>query len=81
MIGPLTRAIAAGNRVMIKQVTNLTSVTLELGGKSTIIIVKDFDLTTAAKRVMYAKLINSGQTCVAQDYLFIPKGKEEEFIN
>ncbi|MCP3944335.1 MAG: coniferyl aldehyde dehydrogenase [Desulfobacteraceae bacterium] len=138
-IGPLTSAVAAGNRVMIKQAAhsqnlcqllqkefskvisedliaflpqvpskdfsslpfdhliftgspevgktimktaanNLTPVTLELGGKSPTIIAKDFDLKTAVKRIMYAKLINSGQTCVAPDYMFIPKDREEEFI-
>ncbi len=138
-IGPLTSAIAAGNRIMIKQAANsqalcrllkekfaekisekliaflpgvpsrdfsslpfdhilftgspkvgrtimetaaksLTPVTLELGGKSPTIIDENFDLKTAVERVMYAKLMNSGQTCVAPDYLFVPKSKADEVI-
>lgn len=138
-MGPLTSAVAAGNRVMIKQAANsqnlcqllhklfseqfseelisilpgvpsndfsslpfdhliftgspgvgktimktaaesLTPVTLELGGKSPTILADDFDLKTAVERIMFAKLMNSGQTCIAPDYLFVPKGKLDAFI-
>ncbi|MBU2513854.1 coniferyl aldehyde dehydrogenase [bacterium] len=138
-LSPLTSAIAAGNRVMIKQASNsqtlcrllqkkfsenisedliaflpgvdsndfsslpfdhltftgspdvgktimgiasknLVPVTLELGGKSPTILTEDFDLKTAVGRIMYAKLVNSGQMCVAPDYLFVPEGKVDQFI-
>jgi coniferyl-aldehyde dehydrogenase len=59
---------------------NLTPVTLELGGKSPTIIADDFDVELAARRVLFAKFMNAGQTCVAPDYVFVPKVKLQEFI-
>ena len=59
---------------------HLTPVTLELGGKSPTIICDDFDVDEAASRIMYGKLINAGQTCLAPDYLFVPEGKRERFV-
>ncbi len=69
-----------GKTVMRTASNNLVPVTLELGGKSPTILAEDFDLQKAVKRIMFAKLMNSGQTCVAPDYLFLPEGKEEAFI-
>lgn len=69
-----------GKTVMETASKYLTPVTLELGGKSPTIIAKDYDLRTAAERILWGKCVNSGQTCTAPDYLFIPRGKEEEFV-
>jgi coniferyl-aldehyde dehydrogenase len=54
-------------------------VTLELGGKSPAIVDPDFPLKTAAKRLMWLKMLNAGQICTNVDYLFLPEGKEQEF--
>jgi coniferyl-aldehyde dehydrogenase len=75
-----TGSADAGRTVMHAAAENLTPVTLELGGKSPTIICDDFDVDTAASRILHAKLINAGQTCLAPDYLFIPEGKRERFI-
>lgn len=58
---------------------NLTPVTLELGGKSPTIITKDCNLKITVKRLVWAKFINAGQTCVAPDYLLVEKSFEKEF--
>ncbi|MEH0020485.1 MAG: coniferyl aldehyde dehydrogenase [Desulfobacter sp.] len=70
-----------GKTVMKSASRHLTPVTLELGGKSPTIIADDFDLSTAVKRILFAKLMNAGQTCIAPDYLFIPKEKATAFID
>src|SRR3989475_3634461 len=75
-----TGSADAGRTVMRSAAENLTPVTLELGGKSPTIICDDFDIDEAASRIMYGKLINAGQTCLAPDYLFVPEGKRERFI-
>jgi coniferyl-aldehyde dehydrogenase len=59
---------------------NLTPVTLELGGKSPTIVCDDFDIDTAAERILQAKFMNAGQTCVAPDYLFLPEARVDAFI-
>lgn len=69
----------SGKTVMKTAAENLTPVTLELGGKSPTIICDDFDLKTAAERIVFGKFVNAGQTCVGPDYLFIPDGKMAEF--
>lgn len=70
-----------GKTIMKTAAENLIPVTLELGGKSPTIIGEDFDLNTAVERVMQGKFLNAGQTCVAPDYLFVPEGKVEAFID
>ena len=75
-----TGSADAGRNVMRAAADNLTPVTLELGGKSPTIICEDFDVETAASRILYAKYINSGQTCLAPDYLFVPEGKRDQFV-
>ncbi|MBU3655886.1 MAG: aldehyde dehydrogenase family protein, partial [Alphaproteobacteria bacterium] len=52
---------------------HLTPCTLELGGKSPAILDRSFDLPTAARRIIYGKFLNNGQTCIAPDYMLIPK--------
>ena len=63
-----TGSTAIGRRVMAAAAENLTPLTLELGGKSPVVIAPDFDLTLAARRIILGKLLNAGQTCVAPDY-------------
>jgi aldehyde dehydrogenase (NAD+) len=58
-----------GKIIMTAAAKNLTSVTLELGGKSPVIIERSADIDLAAKRVAWGKFINSGQTCIAPDYI------------
>lgn len=75
-----TGSPAVGKKVMAAAAKNLATVTLELGGKSPVIIDPSADLEEAARKIIWGKTLNGGQICVAPDYLFIPKGKEEEFI-
>ena len=58
---------------------NLTPITLELGGKSPAIIDRSADLPQAAERIAYGKLLNAGQTCIAPDYVMLPKESVETF--
>ncbi len=69
-----------GRTVMKSAADHLTPVTLELGGKSPAIVARDFNLTLAVERIMFAKLMNAGQTCIAPDYLFIPENEVDAFI-
>ncbi len=75
-----TGSPAVGKNVMKKAAQYLTPVTLELGGKSPAIVADDFDMATAAERIVQGKLYNAGQTCVAPDYLFVPAHKLELFV-
>ena len=59
---------------------NLTPVTLELGGKSPAIITEDCNLKMAVKRMVWAKFINAGQTCIAPDYVLVHKSVEKELL-
>ncbi|KAF8637546.1 hypothetical protein AX17_002753 [Amanita inopinata Kibby_2008] len=58
----------------------LTPLTLELGGKSPVIIDGNYDLHLAAKRILWGKTNNAGQICVAPDYVLIPREKQDEFV-
>ena len=69
-----------GRQVMRAAADNLTPVTLELGGKSPTIIAPDYSIAKAAKRLLFSKYLNAGQTCVAPDYLFVPAGQVDEFV-
>jgi coniferyl-aldehyde dehydrogenase len=75
-----TGSADAGRTVMRAAAENLTPVTLELGGKSPTIVCDDFDVEEAASRILYAKFLNAGQTCLAPDYLFLPEGTRERFV-
>lgn len=66
-----TGSSSIGRMVMRSAADNLTPVTLELGGKSPAVIHKDANLNDAAKRIIYGKLLNCGQTCIAPDYILI----------
>ncbi|RBP09272.1 coniferyl-aldehyde dehydrogenase [Roseiarcus fermentans] len=72
---------ATGRAVMANAAKNLTPVTLELGGKSPAIVAPDFPIKTAAERILWAKTLNAGQTCLAVDYVFLPRGRETEFVD
>lgn len=69
-----------GKVVMEAAAKNLTPVTLELGGKSPCIVDCDTNLKTAARRIAWGKFLNSGQTCVAPDYLFVHKKIKDELV-
>lgn len=75
-----TGSAESGKNVMTAAADNLCPVTLELGGKSPTVICEDFDIREAANRILYGKFLNAGQTCVAPDYLFVPKNKLDEFV-
>ena len=75
-----TGSADAGRTVMRSAAESLTPVTLELGGKSPTIICDDFDVDTAADRIMYGKFVNAGQTCLAPDYVFVPEAKRDAFV-
>lgn len=75
-----TGSADAGRTVMRSAAENLTPLTLELGGKSPTIICDDFDVEEAASRILYAKYLNAGQTCLAPDYLFVPEAKRDAFV-
>ena len=70
-----------GKKVMKAASENLVPVTLELGGKSPVIVDEDANLSEVATKVMRGKTMNAGQICLAPDYLMLPKGKSKEFAN
>lgn len=76
-----TGSVNVGKIVMEKASKHLTPVTLELGGKSPVIVDNTANLKISAKRIMWGKLINAGQTCVAPDYVLAHEDIYEEFIN
>lgn len=67
-----TGSTRVGRLVAAAAGRNLTPVTLELGGKSPVIVDRSADVTKTAERIAYAKLLNAGQTCIAPDYVFVP---------
>ena len=75
-----TGSADAGRTVMRSAAENLTPVTLELGGKSPTIVCDDFDVEEAAARILYAKFLNAGQTCLAPDYLLVSEAKRDAFV-
>lgn len=75
-----TGSPALARTVMAAAARNLTPVILELGGKSPCIIDRTADIKVAAKRIAWGKTLNSGQTCIAPDYILIHKDVKEEFV-
>lgn len=75
-----TGSTPVGKIIMEKASKHLTSVSLELGGKSPAIIGDDFDINTAAQRIIWGKLVNGGQTCVAPDYILVDKKRLGELV-
>ncbi|QCR31610.1 aldehyde dehydrogenase [Lysinibacillus sp. SGAir0095] len=75
-----TGSVAVGKVVMRAAAENLTPITLELGGKSPAIVDQTANLEVAAKRIVWGKFNNTGQTCVAPDYLFVHSSIYDKFI-
>ncbi|WP_338849497.1 coniferyl aldehyde dehydrogenase [Massilia sp. W12] len=76
-----TGSTQVGRLVAQAAARNLTPVTLELGGKSPVLVHSSAEIEETAARVAHGKLFNAGQTCVAPDYVFVPKDKLQEFID
>ncbi len=76
-----TGSTPVGKHVMRAAAENLTPVTLELGGKSPVIISDDMPIETAVERIIYGKCLNAGQICVSPDYILCPKEKIDDFIS
>ncbi|KPX27886.1 Aldehyde dehydrogenase [Pseudomonas syringae pv. delphinii] len=76
-----TGATSIGKHVMRAAAENLTPVTLELGGKSPAIVSQDVPLQDAAERIAFGKTLNAGQTCIAPDYVLVPKDRLTGFVN
>ena len=75
-----TGSTNVGRHVMRAAAANLTPVTLELGGKSPAIIGPECDIAEAAEKILFGKCLNAGQTCIAPDYVLLPRGQESAFI-
>ena len=75
-----TGSTAVGKIVAKKAAEYLTPVTLELGGKSPTIVTKNADIKVAARRIVFGKFTNGGQTCVAPDYVYVHSSVRDEFI-
>ncbi|MDO4531885.1 MAG: aldehyde dehydrogenase family protein, partial [Bacillota bacterium] len=75
-----TGGVDVGREVMQKAAKHLTPVTLELGGKSPCIVDSTAKLRLAAKRIVFGKFLNCGQTCVAPDYILVEDRVKEELI-
>ncbi len=75
-----TGSTAVGHHVMRAAAASLTPVTLELGGKSPAIIGPGARFEHAVERIMLGKLVNAGQTCIAPDYVLLPRARMPEFI-
>ncbi|GAC1031470.1 coniferyl aldehyde dehydrogenase [Pseudomonas sp. No.21] len=75
-----TGATSIGRHVMRAAAENLTPVTLELGGKSPAIVSHEVPLDHAAERIAFGKTMNAGQTCVAPDYVLVPRERVEGFV-
>ncbi len=76
-----TGSTQVGRVVMAAAARNLTPVTLELGGKSPVVLTADFPLKKAARLIAIGKLFNAGQTCVAPDYVLVPRHLVEHFAS
>lgn len=72
---------SAGKMVAAAAARNLTPCTLELGGKSPVVVTAKADLKTAAKRIVWGKFLNAGQTCVAPDYVLVEQSVKAELLN
>lgn len=75
-----TGSTQVGRQVMKSAADTLTPVTLELGGKSPVIVAEDMPVDLAVERIIYGKSLNNGQVCVAPDYVLLPEDKLEAFI-
>ena len=76
-----TGGTEVGRKIMAAAAPTLTPVTLELGGKSPVIVAADADIDVAARRIAWVKLLNSGQTCIAPDYVLAEQSIADELID
>lgn len=76
-----TGSTEVGKKVMAAAAPNLTPVTLELGGKSPVIVLDDANLESAVNRIMTGKALNAGQTCIAPDYVLLNRKYHEQFTS
>ena len=76
-----TGSTRVGRRVMQAASEHLVPVTLELGGKSAVIVHESYPMKRAAERVLTGKLYNAGQTCIAPDYALLPRNRRAEFVS
>lgn len=76
-----TGSTAVGRHVMRAAAENLVPVTLELGGKSPVLVASDADLRTAVERTLTVKTFNAGQICMSPDYVLLPEGAQDEFVS
>lgn len=75
-----TGSVPVGKIVYQAAAIHLTPVVLELGGKSPVIVMPDSDLDISVKRLVWAKYLNSGQTCISPDYVYVHQSIEKEFL-
>ncbi|MBD2857470.1 coniferyl aldehyde dehydrogenase [Spongiibacter sp. KMU-158] len=75
-----TGATSIGRHILRAASENLVPVTLELGGKSPVVISDNYDLNSAAERIINGKILNVGQVCLSPDYIFVPEGKLEALV-
>lgn len=75
-----TGSPGVGKAVMAGAAPHLTPVTLELGGKSPVLVAADADIEVTARRLAWTKLLNSGQTCVAPDYILVERAVRDELV-
>jgi aldehyde dehydrogenase (NAD+) len=75
-----TGGLRVGRKVMEAAARHLAGVTLELGGKSPVIVDQTADVKAAAERIVWGKFLNGGQTCVAPDYVYVHASKEEALL-
>ena len=76
-----TGSVAVGKVVMEAAARHLTPVTLELGGKSPVIVDETANIPLAARRIAFGKVLNAGQTCVEPDYLFLHRSVKDAFVS
>jgi len=76
-----TGSTAVGYKVMQAAAKNLTPVTLELGGKSPVLIAPDANIATMTERLLFGKTANAGQTCVAPDYVLVPRPLQDALVS
>jgi coniferyl-aldehyde dehydrogenase len=75
-----TGSTATGRKVMQAAAENLVPVTLELGGKSPVILGRSADFAKAGERIALGKMMNAGQICLAPDYMYVPEDKQDEAV-
>jgi aldehyde dehydrogenase (NAD+) len=76
-----TGSTTVGKEVMAAAARHLSSVTLELGGKSPAVVTRDADIEVAARRIAWGKLLNAGQTCIAPDYVLVERPAADRLVD